>query len=280
MSSPLRPPPPACQLHQVPSVHPSAWAVGKTVPLSPLLCLCCHLLVAAPVVGNQHALSPCPVPLPAPLWASLPGPSGLDSAPLAFGRAPRPLPGAERLTGAVAANTVQVLYPPTPRPTGAAHRHLLLSSSGAGGRSMRHAPANSRPGCRLLRALTPRPACSRALSSPPAGQPPPRPPQPSILLTSKSGCSGSRQPCSCPFSSLLAPFFQGTRGVLLARLLLSPVARAGAAGHLGVTARLCPPWTVSPASRNGMHWGGCGAGGGPHLLAHRGPCPESGMRGG
>ncbi|XP_046780000.1 activated CDC42 kinase 1 isoform X2 [Gallus gallus] len=39
-------------------------------------------------------------------------------------------------------------------------------------------------------------------------QPPPRPPQPSILLTSKSGCSGSRQPCSCPFSSLLAPFFQ------------------------------------------------------------------------
>lgn len=152
--------------------------------------------------------------------------------------------------------------PPTPRPTGAAHRHLLLSSSGAGGRSMRHAPANSRPGCRLLRALTPRPACSRALSSPPAGQPPPRPPQPSILLTSKSGCSGSRQPCSCPFSSLLAPFFQGTWGVLRARLLLSPVARAGAAGHLGVTARLCPPWTVSPASRNGMHWGGCGAVGG------------------
>ncbi|XP_010715077.2 activated CDC42 kinase 1 isoform X5 [Meleagris gallopavo] len=39
-------------------------------------------------------------------------------------------------------------------------------------------------------------------------QPPPRPPQPSILLTSKSGCSWSLQPCSCPFSSLLAPFFQ------------------------------------------------------------------------
>lgn len=118
MSSPLRPPPPACQLHQVPSVHPSAWVVGSTVPLSPLLCLCCHLLVAAPVVGNQHALSPCPVPLPAPLWASLPGPSGLDSAPLAFGRAPRPLPGAERLTGAVAANTVQVLYPQPHDPLG------------------------------------------------------------------------------------------------------------------------------------------------------------------
>ncbi|XP_025901159.1 activated CDC42 kinase 1 isoform X3 [Nothoprocta perdicaria] len=39
-------------------------------------------------------------------------------------------------------------------------------------------------------------------------QPPPRPPQPAILLTSKWGCSGSRQRCSCPLCSLLAPFFQ------------------------------------------------------------------------
>ncbi|XP_025926722.1 activated CDC42 kinase 1 isoform X1 [Apteryx rowi] len=39
-------------------------------------------------------------------------------------------------------------------------------------------------------------------------QPPPRPPQPAVLLTSKWGCSGSRQPCSCPLCSLLAPFFQ------------------------------------------------------------------------
>lgn len=66
-----------------------------------------------------------------------------------------------------------------------------------GVRSMHRAPANNRPGCRLLPALPLRLPCSRALSSP-AGQPPPRPPQPSILLTSKSGCSGSRQPCSCP----------------------------------------------------------------------------------
>lgn len=266
MSSPLRPPPLTCQLHQVPSEHPFAWVAGRTIPLSPLLCLSAAVCLLQPWWwGSSTRCHParchcqqcgrlCPAPLDwtLPCWPS--------AGPLVPSRGRAPHYGAERLTGAVAANTVQVLYPQPCDPLGQPPAPAAVRS-GAGGQSMRHAPANSRPGCRLLRALTLRPACSRALSSPPAGQPPPRPPQPSILLTSKSGCSGSRQSCSCPFSSLLAPFFQGTQGVLCARLLLSPMVHVGAAGHLGVTAWLCSLWIVSPGSRNGMHWGGSGAGG-------------------
>lgn len=83
------------------------------------------------------------------------------------------------------------------------------AAAGGGARSMHRAPAADRPGCRLLPALPLRLPCSRALSSP-AGQPPPRPPQPSILLTSKSGCSGSptRAPPLFSLSSFL-PRYSG-----------------------------------------------------------------------
>lgn len=163
------------------------------------------------------------------MWAALPSPARLDSAPLAFGRAPRPLPGQgsplrgrsarrsrSRDVPSRAGRSGTAPVPPTPKicnlggaggtPTSICSRP---AAAGGGARSMHRAPAADRPGCRLLPALPLRLPCSRALSSP-AGQPPPRPPQPSILLTSKSGCSGSptRAPPLFSLSSFL-PRYSG-----------------------------------------------------------------------
>lgn len=62
--------------------------------------------------------------------------------------------------------------------------------------------------CSLSPSLCPGGLC---VSLFPAGEPPPRPPQPLILLKSKWGCFPSR--CACPLCSLLVPLLTGTGGV-------------------------------------------------------------------